>query len=72
MCIKLEEERSRGNSKGLFQMVKKLNRWFRPRSSAVKDKEGILLTEEQEIKDRWRQYVKNLYGRKESSEQQYN
>ena len=72
LCIKLEEEHSTGNSKGLFQVVKKLNSRFRPRSSAIKDKNGILLTEEQEIKNRWLQYVKDLFEKGESTEQQYN
>ena len=53
-------------------MVKKLNRRFRPRNSAIKDKNGRLLTEEQEIKNRWLQYVKDLYEKGESTEQQYN
>ena len=35
LCVKLEEQRFRGSSKGLFQILKKLNRRFRRRSSTV-------------------------------------
>ena len=38
----------------------------------MKDKNGRLLTEEQKIKNRWLQYVKDIYEKGESAEQQYN
>ena len=53
-------------------MVQKLNKRFRSRSSAIKNKNGILLTEGQEIKNRHLQYMKDLCEKVESREQQHN
>ena len=61
LCSNLEEEARQGNSRGMFQAVRTITKKFSPRMGSIKDKHGKVLTEQTEIKERWREYVEELF-----------
>ena len=68
ICGELTEQARHGNSRGLFQQVKRLTKKFTPRMESIKDGNGSLLTEAEDVKNRWREYVMNLYKNPEDSD----
>ena len=59
----LEELGRRGRSDLLYNKVRKLTGQSRQRNntSAIKDKNGNLLTDKDDIKNRWKEYIEVLY-----------
>ena len=59
----LEELDRRGRSDLLYNKVRQLTRQSRQRNntSAIKDKNGNLLTDKDDIKNRWKEYIEVLY-----------
>ena len=45
--------------------MKEITAQFTPRLWVVKNKEGNIITEEQDIKHRWREYTEELYKKNE-------
>ncbi|XP_014784746.1 uncharacterized protein LOC106879609 [Octopus bimaculoides] len=67
ICLEAEDASQKGNIKSVFRLVKELSRkgkWT-PRSDVINDKEGNILTEEEDIKARWREYSTDLYRRRQ-------
>ena len=48
-------------SRQFFQKVKGLNKKLTPRTRNIKAKDGTLLTETKEIKERWKEFTEELY-----------
>ncbi|XP_014780677.1 uncharacterized protein LOC106876585 [Octopus bimaculoides] len=66
ICLEAEDASQKGDIKSVFRLVKELSRkrkWT-PRSDVINDKEGSILTEEEDIKARWRENSTDLYRRK--------
>lgn len=64
-CKELEELDSRGRSDLVYAKVKQLT-WkdkSAGRSTAIKDLDGNLLTEPEEVRKRWKDYVESLYDK---------
>ena len=61
VCKDLERAREQSHSRDMFKCVKRLKGKFTSRMAAVKDQSGIIKTEENEIKDRWKSYCAGLY-----------
>ena len=57
----IEENSGTNSLKDLFQGVRSLTSNFRPSIDTVKDENGTTLCENEEVKERWRQYCCNLY-----------
>src|SRR6218665_1769165 len=64
-CQELEEMDKRGRSDLMYARVKEVtvNKRRNCKSNAIKDKDGTLLTEPEEIQRRWQEYMETLYDK---------
>ena len=65
LCEEIEEFSSKNNSRSLFKAVKDLTNRSTARLAVVKDENGKILTEDEEIKERWRTYCETLNASRE-------
>jgi len=63
-CETLEAEISRNNTKMAFNIVKKLTKERVSKATIIEDKNGNVLTDKDQITDRWREYCEELYNYK--------
>uniref|UniRef100_W5NH99 Endonuclease/exonuclease/phosphatase domain-containing protein n=1 Tax=Lepisosteus oculatus TaxID=7918 RepID=W5NH99_LEPOC len=61
-CKEMEEDCQKGHTRNLFAQVKKIRTSFTARKGAIKDKNGKVLTGQQGIRSRWREYTEELYA----------
>ena len=50
-----------GKSRGLFKKIRDAKRTFHANMGSIKDKNGMGLTEAEDIKKRWQEYTEELY-----------
>ena len=50
-----------GKTRDLFKKIRDANRTFHAKRGSIKDKNGMDLTEAEDIKKRWQEYTKELY-----------
>ena len=50
-----------GKTSNLFKKIRDTNRTFHARMGTIKDRNGMDLTEAEDIKKRWQEYIKELY-----------
>ena len=50
-----------GKTRNLFKRIRDTKGTFHAKMGAIKDKNGIDLTEVEEIKKRWQEYTEELY-----------
>ena len=63
-CNELEELDRRGRSDLMYKKVKILKGWTKPvRNGGIKDAQGELMSEPEEIKKRWKRYIEVLYNK---------
>ena len=53
----------KGKTKEVYKTIKNFTRQFNPRVGVIKDEQGNNLTEERDIKNRWKEYLEYLYMR---------
>ena len=61
-CHEVEACLRKNNSKKAYQLVKDLTTEKQGKSTAIQDKSGKCLTEENEILNRWTEYCSDLYN----------
>ncbi|MBN3319772.1 CFDP2 protein, partial [Atractosteus spatula] len=61
-CKQMEEDCRKGHTRNLFAQVKKIRTSFTAHKGAIKDKNGKVLTGQQCIRSRWREYTEELYA----------
>ena len=66
-CKKIEENNSIGKTKDLFKKIRDTKGTFHAKMETVKDRDGMDLTEAEDIKKRWQEYTEELYIQKKSS-----
>ena len=62
-CTILEELNAKNNSRDFFKSVNKLTKKVSHRSGNIRSKTGRLLTEVNDIKDRWKEFAEDLYDK---------
>lgn len=62
-CMEIEENNKKGRTRDLFKKIREITGKFNPRIGVIKNRKGKDLTEEVEIKTRWKEYVEGLYRR---------
>ena len=64
-CSELEEQERKGRSVLLYAKVKQLCKGDRrgKKQESVSNEDGNLLTYPEEIKERWREYIEELYAK---------
>ena len=60
-CKEIEENNRMGETRDLFQKIKNTTGTFLAKMDTVKDRNGMDLTEAEDIKKRWLKYTEELY-----------
>ena len=60
-CNDIEENNRMGKTRDLFKKIRDTKGIFLAKMSSIKDRNGIDLTEAEDIKKRWQEYTEELY-----------
>ena len=60
-CKEIEENNRMGKTRDLFMKIRDTKGTFHEKMGTIKDRNGMGLTERQDIKKRWQEYTKELY-----------
>jgi len=60
-CKEIEKNNRMGKSKDLFKKVRDTKGTFHAKMGSIKDRNGVDLTEAEDIKKRWQEYTEDLY-----------
>ena len=60
-CKEIEENNRMGKTRDLFKKIRDTKGAFHAKMSTIKDRNGMDLTEAEDIKKGWQQYTKELY-----------
>ena len=59
--FKIEENNRMGKTRDLFQKIRDTKGIFHAKVGTIKDRNGMDLTEAEDIKKRWQEYTEELY-----------
>ena len=62
-CKKMEENNRMGKTRDLFKKIRDTKGTFHAKMGTIKERNGMDLTEAEEIKKRWQEYTEELYKR---------
>ena len=65
-CQEIEENNRMGETRDLFKKIRDTKGTFHAKMGAIKDTNGMDLTETEDIKKRWQEYTEELYKKKSS------
>ena len=60
-CKKIEENDRMGKTRDLFKKIRDTKGTFHAKMDSIKDRNGMDLTEAEDIKKRWQEYTGELY-----------
>ena len=60
-CKEIEENNRMGKTRDLFKKIKDTKGTFHAKMGSIKDRNGMDLTEAEDIKKRWQEYIEELY-----------
>ena len=60
-CKEIEENDRMGKTRDLFKKIRDTKGTFHAKMGTIKDRNGMDLTEAEEIKTRWQEYTEELY-----------
>ena len=60
-CKEIEENNRLGKTRDLFKKIRDTKGSFHAKLGSIKDRNGIDLTEAENIKKRWQEYTEELY-----------
>ena len=60
-CKEIEEKNKRGKTRDLFKKIRDTKGTFHAKMGTIKDRNGMDLTETEDIKKRWQEYMEELY-----------
>ena len=66
-CKEIEENYRKGKTNVLFRNIKDIKGTFHAKMGSIKDRNGMDLTETEDIKKRWQEYTKELCVQKRAS-----
>ena len=61
LCKEIEENNKMGKTRDLFKKIRDTKGTFHAKMSSIKDRNGMDLTEAEDIKKRWQEYTEELY-----------
>ena len=67
LCSELEENAKLGNSRLVFQTVKRLTGSFVPHTTAINDTTGKKIVDPEKVNQRWKEYCEELYKEKDEN-----
>ena len=62
-CKEIEENKRIGKTRDLFKKIRDTKGTFHAKMGPIKDRNGMELTEAEDIKKRWQEYTEELYKR---------
>ena len=62
----IEGNNRMGKTRDLFKKIRDTKGTFRARMGSIKDRNGLDLTEAEDIKNRWQEYTEELYQKRSS------
>ena len=65
-CKETEENNRMGKTRDLFKKISDTTGTFHAKMGLIKDRNGIDLTEAEDIKKRWQEYTEELYKQRPS------
>ena len=60
-CKEIEENNRIGKTRDLFKKIRDAKGTFHAKVGSIKDRNGMHLTEAEDIKNRWQEYTEELY-----------
>ena len=60
-CKEIEENNRMGKTRDLFKKIRGTKGKFHAKMGSIKDRNGVDLTETEDIKKRWQEYTEELY-----------
>ena len=60
-CKEIEENNRMGKTRDLFKKIRDTKGIFHAKMSTIKDRNGMDLTEAEDVKKRWQEYTEELY-----------
>ena len=71
-CKEIEENNRMGNTRGLFKKIRDTKGTFHAKIGKIKGRNGIYLTEAEDIKKRWQEYTEELYKKELHDQDNHN
>ena len=65
-CKEIEENNRMGITRDLFKKIRDTKGTFHPKMGTIKDRNGMHLTEAEDIKKRWKEYTEELHKKRSS------
>ena len=62
-CKEIEENNRMGKTRDLFKKIRDNKGTFHAKMGSIKDRNGMDLTEAEDIKKRWQEYTEELYNK---------
>ena len=59
-CKEIEENNKMGKTRDLFKKIRNTKRTFHAKMGTIKDRNGMDLTEAEDLKKRWQEYMEEL------------
>ena len=63
-CKEIEENNRIGKTRDLLKKIRDTKRTFHAKMGSIKDRNGMDLTEAEDIKKRWQEYMEELYKKR--------
>ena len=60
-CKEIEENNKMGKNRDIFKKIRNTNGIFLAKMGTIKNRNGMDLTEAEDIKKRWQEYTEELY-----------
>ena len=60
-CKEIEENNRMGKTKDLFKKIRDFKETFHAKMGSIKNRNGMDLTEAEDIKKRWQEYTEEVY-----------
>ena len=61
LCKEIEENNRMGKTRNLFKKIRDTKGTFHAKMGSIKDRNGMDLTEAEDVKKRWQEYTEELY-----------
>ena len=65
-CKQIEENNRMGKTRDLLKKIRDTKGIFHAKMGSIKDRNGMDLTEAEDIKKRWQKYTEEIYQKKSS------
>ena len=65
-CKEIEENNRMGKTRDLFKKIRDTKGTFHAKMGSIKDRNGMVLTEAEDIKKRWQEYTEEMYKKRSS------